>query len=354
MKASHESLRDENAKLRTELTSLKQSLQDLEPDVPPESNTPDPEADVDPSSCLIIGDSMLRDFSDSTFENTCVKSISGATVEGTFKELEKRHDLDSFKNVIIHAGTNDISRNINVDETLASMEAIITLIMVEAPTATVFISGVCPRTKDQRQDGVEILNTAFKDLAVRLDCKFIDSSTHMTYRNGNIDETQLVDGLHLSARGCETLAKLFADSVVDLKIDTEPWHKVVRNPSKRREINSDRRSSQRGSRDPPESHHRNERYHHDKPRRHTRQRGNTFNRGVRSQDDKDFHRTQNSSNHGYTGCYNCGLKNHNQNTCRHKERVRCNKCHRLGHKANYCFSGNSHGNHGNGNVRTRY
>ncbi len=338
-------MKEENIKLRSELTSLKQSFEDLQSDTEPDN--PDPETDVDTSACLIIGDSILRDFDDNTFENTCVKSISGATVAGVYKDLEKRQDLHAFKNIIIHAGTNDISRNVNVEETLSSMEAIITLILLKAPTATVFISAVCPRTKDQLSDNVDTLNAAFKDLAVRLDCRFIDSSTHMTYRNGNIDDTQLVDGLHLSARGVETLTNLFTDSVDDLIVTMEPWHKVVRNPGKRQEINN-HRSSQRGSQDPSVSSKQNERYHNS--RRQTRERDNTFTRrGVRNHYNKNFHRKQNSN---YTGCYNCGLKNHNQSTCHHKERVRCNKCDRLGHKANYCHSGSNHSNHGN--VRTRY
>ncbi len=221
MKTSHESLKDENIKLRTELTSLKQCLQDLQSDTTSEPDIADPEVNIIPSACLIIGDSMIRDFDDSTFDNTCVKSVSGATVGGIYKELEKRKDLNTFKNIIIHAGTNDISRNVNMDETLSSMEAIITLILLKAHTATVFISGVCPRTKDLMSDKVEILNAALKDLAVRLDCQFIDSSTYMTYRNGNIDDSQLMDGLHLSARGVETLAKLFVDSLDDLNVTTE-------------------------------------------------------------------------------------------------------------------------------------
>ena len=38
----------------------------------------------------------------------------------------------------------------------------------------------------------------------------------------------------------------------------------------------------------------------------------------------------------YEGCYNCGLKNHNLETCRYSSRVRCHACNRLGHKERYC------------------
>jgi len=343
LKASHESLKKENAELRVELNSMKRDLAVLHSDDVTESDDPEPETPSGPSASLIIGDSLLRDFDDSTFENTTVQSISGATIADVFNELEKREDLNTFANVIIHAGTNDISRDISVDLSVSSLEAIITHIMLKAPTATVFVSGVCPRTKGHVSEQGEILNIALKELAVRLDCHFIDASTRMTYRDGSIDSAQLVDGLHLSARGTETLATLFADSVEGLKVSAEPWHEVSRNQRKRQEPNSDSRVSNRGSRDPYVNNGSNRR------NSFGRRTGNNFNQ--RRQNSHRQHHNSSGTRNSYTGCYNCGLKNHNQNTCRHKERVRCNKCNRLGHKANYCYSSTG-GNHGN--MRPRY
>ena len=347
LKTSHETLKNENVQLHTELQSLKDSLENRQP-THIELNDPGSES-PDSFACLIIGDSILRDLDDSSFEDTIVKSISGGTVSSVFNELEKRKDLATFNNIIVHAGTNDISKNISVDESVASMEAIITRIMLKAPTAKVFISGVCPRTKDQVSDKVEILNAAFKDLASRLDCQFIDSGVHMTYRNGNIDNAQLVDGLHLSARGVETLSTLFANSVEGLSISTEPWTEVIKKSRKPRESISDSNkfNSQRGSRDPSYTNSKSDTipsYHRNLPRRQNHQRFNNYI--PHDARDRDYHRNQNS----YKGCYNCGLKNHNQSTCRHNGRIRCNKCNRLGHKANYCNVSN--GNHGH--ARNRY
>ena len=95
----------------------------------------DPGSDSpDSFACLLIGDSILRDLDDNSFEDTIVKSSSGGTVSSVFNELEKRKDLATFNNIIVHAGTNDFSKNISVDESVASLEAIITRIMLKAPT----------------------------------------------------------------------------------------------------------------------------------------------------------------------------------------------------------------------------
>ena len=99
---------------------------------------------------------------------------------------------------------------------------------------------------------MEILNAAFKDLASRLDCQFIDSGVHMTYKNSNIDNAELVDGLHLRAHGVETLSTPFANSVEGLSISTEPWTEVVQKSRKFQESISDSNKfdSQPGSRNP--------------------------------------------------------------------------------------------------------
>lgn len=221
----HDILRKDNASLRNEITTLKKD----NPNKQSSSSKPEPKTGQHVhSSCLIIGDSIIKVFDNKTFENTVVKSISGATVSDIFKELEGHKDLASYKDIIIHAGTNDISRNVPITDTISSMEAIATLIMIKAPTANIHISAVCPRTKGHNQHKVETLNEALNNLCARLTCDFVDSSTHMTYKNGSIDQSQLADGLHLSERGAETFLRSLIDSVGTLKKSKGTWQTIQR------------------------------------------------------------------------------------------------------------------------------
>ena len=171
--------------------------------------------------------SMLRDFDCSMFENTQVKSISGATVSDVLTEINRRDDLNSFQDIVIHVGTNDISKNIALDETTSDMEAAVTLLMVNAPTTRIHISAVCPRIKGQVHHKVNTLNEALKELSSRTDCNFIDSGSQMIYKNGHFDKTQLnPDGLHLSNRGVETLKNVFLETVLSLVKSVGSWAKV--------------------------------------------------------------------------------------------------------------------------------
>ncbi len=349
LKKSHESLKSENSRLHEEVTNLKDELSkvksknDGSDDIASNDNEQAPGVS---DFTFVIGDSILRDC-DGVFENASVKSISGGTVSDVFQALNGRSDLNSYKNIVIHAGTNDISKNIPLDDTIESMEASITLIMVKAPTTQVHISAVCPRTKGSVQHKVDTLNAAFKELASRLDCSFIDSGEHMVYRNGSIDEAQFSDGLHLNERGRASLIKTFADSINTLK-QVAVWSivKTKHAKSNSRSIQNQRNHQRhRGSSLHSVSAHAVTKDHESNKSESRKSNVNPYPRNStrRSKKQNNTNRsssTNYSSNKSYSGCYNCGLKNHNKNTCFHRERLRCRNCNRLGHKSNYCKATN--------------
>jgi hypothetical protein len=358
LKKLQESLQTENKLLRREVDQMKDALtKQRGPSSDPSDTLTADGSDSDyPSASFVIGDSMLRDFDSSMFVNTQFKTLSGATVSKVFEELNGRNDLKSYKDIVIHAGTNDISKNIALDDTISSMEASITLIMLKAPTARIHISAVCPRTKGQLQHTIDTLNAALKDLATRLDCDFIESGSQMVYKNGRVDETQLVDGLHLSERGLDTLTTAFVESVPSLLKSEDYWSQAKQN--KRSKPNQDSKREQKytsqnpqRSRDHSETSHRVKQTSREILRNKHSWNGSRERYLQQHNTQRDFRsnfRRDNRTGSSYSGCFNCGLTNHNQNTCFHKERLRCTSCNCLGHKAKYCFD------EGNSNVSNWY
>ena len=82
---------------------------------------------------MIIGDSMLRDFNDDTYENAVIQCISGARMLDILQAVNCHPNLDSFHNVVFHCGTNDIAEGTPVNDITSSLEAVIIFIQVEAP-----------------------------------------------------------------------------------------------------------------------------------------------------------------------------------------------------------------------------
>ena len=136
----HNLLQNENAQLKVQLSDMQETflgkLSKQTPNIPslPTSN----ENVYAQKKTLILGDSMLRDVSASSLCNASVKSISGGTIYDIFQEIDQMAhvELSSYSDIIIHAGTNDISRKNDVQAFTDSMEAIITNIMFKSPTSS--------------------------------------------------------------------------------------------------------------------------------------------------------------------------------------------------------------------------
>lgn len=357
MANKHEIICKENNSLKTEVMGLKREISELkEIQTKNEHAAQDPPID-DPPKTLIIGDSMLREFGEQFFDNAEVVSISGAKMLDIFKELNCRTDLNTFKDIIIHCGTNDLSSRTPSNEVMSSLEAAIISIQLVAPATKVHISAMCPRDNMELNLDIQEMNNDFKELSTHLDCGFIDTGLKMTYRDGTADTSQLIDGLHLNRRGLETLSQLYIDCIPGLTLAKNNWSVATRKKRSGRPTSRSSPSRSGTSRMSPsrehvdsriksdyrqwESTHRQRNYKNDDYLRSTSRNGGHSRyprpNSNRYRDSTLFH----NNSRDYTGCYNCGMYNHNQSTCYHKDRVRCHGCGRLGHKEQYCKNKNA-------------
>jgi hypothetical protein len=277
-------------------------------------------AQVEPPSTktLIIGDSMLCDISNDHFKNADVNVKRGATTKDIFQEVNSTANLSSYSDVIIHVGTNDVSNGADVTSITASMEAIITAVMVKSPTTRVHLSAVCPRLS--KMDETAKLNQSLKDLSTRLDCGFIDIAPEITYQNGSIDTSVLADGLHLNKTGSHKLIKTFADAVKNLRIDSNTWTKVSQNRKRRKSSTQNRPTTKPV--DEPNYKHAKYIVHEQKYQKRSQHNKSNF--------------SDHSTHRDYSGCWKCGLSNHNASSCFYEFELQCRSCGHYGHKAKYC------------------
>ena len=350
----HDLLQNENAQLKVQLSDMQETLGKLSkqtPDIP--SLATSNKNVYAQKKTLILGDSMLRDVSASSLCNASVKSISGGTIHDIFQEIDQMAhvELSSYSDIIIHAGTNDISRKNDVQAFTDSMEAIITNIMFKSPTSSIHISAICPRSSDMVK--VSEYNQSLKDLATRLTCGFIDIGPRVTYQDGTTDAEKFNgDGLHLSKSGTQILTNVFIEAVPGLKpvseTGSESYSSVVKRSRKRANKNQNNEHFHRKSQNQDERQDRDNRQPLSDNKHERFDRVNL--RQKRYANTRVYHkpksRHQNKRNefksdyyHGsdqYSGCWKCGLFNHNAETCFHKFELQCRSCHNFGHKANYC------------------
>ena len=339
-------LRNENTDLKLQVSSMKETIAKL-------STHQGANSDSIPegvSKTLIIGDSMLREISESSVSNAKIKCISGATVKDISQEINKMSDeLSTFKNIIVHSGTNDVSKGTNIQTMTDTMEAIITSVMVKSPTSEVHISAICPRSCKTKE--AEEYNQSLKELSTRLTCGYIDIRPKVTYQDGTIDSSKYADSIHLNSNGTQILINAFVAAVPNLQPTDENrlYSTVVKSRrGKMTDTRTDNQSTRKSTNNkaPRSTHYRpseeidtrqkSDRADHRDERRsrtarfdrridHQRYRATDFN-----SDCHDYRITE------YAGCWKCGLYNHNAKTCFYKSKLQCRSCNLFGHKARYC------------------
>ena len=148
---------------------------------------------INDKKVVIIGDSMLNGLVEKGFKdnNVSIKAHSGASTEDIFHhikpEINKSPDL-----IIIHGGTNDLSKNIKTIDNYKMMHDYVKL---HSPSTKVAISALTTRKDKHGMDKkVKESNSRLKRFAVKNDIDYIS--------NDNIDDSCLSPKkLHLNKKG---------------------------------------------------------------------------------------------------------------------------------------------------------
>ena len=270
---------------------------------------------------------MLRDLKESWFQHTDIVVKRGGVIEDIIDTL-KSTDLSQYADIIVHIGTNDVASSSDTTSIRSSIEKLITLVMVEAPTTKLHISALCPRKT--HMEGITEANSIIRDTAQSLDCSFINVNPKCMYQDGSVDDTILCDGLHLSEKGTNLLIECFVNGVESLNLTKE--FTKNKSPDVRKENN----------------HLTKQKYQH--------HGNNRENRNQRHRPASEHHQPSKKENRKRTACRNCGLSNHDTSECYHESPIRCRTCHRLGHKDRFCkyyYYYNEYGNY-NANYDDSY
>ena len=156
-------------------------------------------------SNVIIGDSILNGINENGIktkeQSVVIKPYSGATTED-ISDLIKPEIRKRPGTIIIHSGTNDLTKKV---DTVENLKKIIEYTKQYSSHTKLIISSITVRTDkiDLKKKAV-VANTKMKDFAEKNNILFLD--------NSNINENCLsAKKLHLNAKGKACLAKNFKD-----------------------------------------------------------------------------------------------------------------------------------------------
>ena len=301
---------------------------------------------------LLIGASTIRDIACTDPSALYIISRGGAKTGDVFKTLRDTN-TDAYADVTIHVGTNDCSTKFPVDKIADNIREISNQAKRVSRSGCVTFSSITPRIDNVAAAEKSIrVNELMKSIAEETGCLFVNNQDNFLCRNGDINEELLsIDGLHLSKLGTERL-------INNLKLAKTTCCRIGRTqrpggePQLKQWSADHARSapSQAAKRPKPggisESFRRPAGPVSGRPMRHNRrpmqsrdnarppsqqQNSRRFNPETFVTDATHFEGANNVRH-----CTYCGEMNHRSHVCRFGMPVNCFRCHRQGHKENFC------------------
>jgi hypothetical protein len=148
------------------------------------------------AKCLVLGDSIVRNVGeDKTIMR--VECFPGIRADQLRRVLENRI-LGCSDTVVIHVGTNDVSRSRNLDYVMGDVYDLMNTVKAKFLGSKLVLSGVL-RRKGVSWQRVGVINDRLEWVAGNLGPTFVDPNSWI--RNGSFSR----DGLHLDRDGTRQL-----------------------------------------------------------------------------------------------------------------------------------------------------
>jgi hypothetical protein len=151
--------------------------------------------------CLVVGDSIIRNVGTGQ-NNMMIECFPGIRTEQLHRVLSNR-DLGTPDTVVIHVGTHDLKRSINLDYVMGEAYSLVNTAEVKFPQSKIALCGVLRRT-DVAWRRIEALNDRYDWIAKKLGVTFVNPNVWLE------DCDFARDGLHINRRGARRLSQLYS------------------------------------------------------------------------------------------------------------------------------------------------
>lgn len=167
---------------------------------------------------LFLGDSITEYYDlDKYFPDMPVvnSGISGNITKEILNDMKNRVYIYNPSKVFLLIGTNDLSRNISIDEISSNIKEIVDEINNNEPQAEIYVESIYPvnydlnkrMVKNRDNDDIMQINNIIKEYCNDNKCTYINLYDKLTDNVGDFSEKYTDDGLHPNDNGYEIITK---------------------------------------------------------------------------------------------------------------------------------------------------
>lgn len=154
------------------------------------------------------------------------RGISGDTTSGMLERLQDNLlDIEP-STVVFLGGTNDIGKNVPIEEIAGNIESILKAIKDRCPNCRIIVQSVYPVNKNIRprylnqvnartNDAVIKLNAALVELCQRRGYTYVNTYSYLIDDEGNLKSEYTRDGLHLTRKAYFALAEVIKPYLIE-------------------------------------------------------------------------------------------------------------------------------------------
>jgi hypothetical protein len=151
--------------------------------------------------CFIVGDSIIKNVGTGQ-NNIIVEWFPGIRREQLHRFLDNK-DLGTPYTVVIHVGTNDLKRSVNLDYVMGELYSLVNKAKVKLSQSKIVLNGVLRRT-DVAWRHIGALNDGYDWIAKTLGITFVDPNSWLE------DWDFAKDGLHINYIGARRISQLYS------------------------------------------------------------------------------------------------------------------------------------------------
>lgn len=178
---------------------------------------------------IFAGDSIVEYFPLQELLVTCKTMVNRGVRGYQTSQLLEHRGLHFFgqnlEKIFLLIGTNDLGKEVPLDQTLTNLEQLLYLLQHEYPLVEIKLLSILPvfeseETKStlytRNNSEIQKMNRAYEELAQRFpQVEYVDVASELMDDGGQLRENFTTDGLHLTVAGYASLAKVLQGHLSD-------------------------------------------------------------------------------------------------------------------------------------------
>ena len=164
---------------------------------------------------IFIGDSIIEYYPLQELLGTA-KTIVNRGIRGyqtglLLDNLDAHLYGDAVDQIVLLIGTNDIGRDVPMNEALNNLESVIQTISRDYPLSQIKLVSILPVNESEK---IKKWNQAYQELAsAYIQVEYVSVFEHLLDQEGQLKEGYTTDGLHLSISGYHILSEALKDYI---------------------------------------------------------------------------------------------------------------------------------------------